>query len=30
LLHVFIVLIAYYSVSLFFPDWGLVCPGGLC
>jgi hypothetical protein len=28
LLHVFIVLIAYYSVSLFFPGWGLVCPGG--
>jgi hypothetical protein len=25
--HVFIVLIAYYSV-LFFPGWGLVCPGG--
>jgi hypothetical protein len=28
LLHVFIVLIAYYSVSLFFPGWVLVCPGG--
>jgi hypothetical protein len=27
-LRVFIVLIAYYSVSLFFPGWGLVCPGG--
>jgi hypothetical protein len=27
LLHVFI-LIAYYSVSLFFPGWGSVCPGG--
>jgi hypothetical protein len=26
--RVFIVLIAYYSVSLFFPRWGLVCPGG--
>jgi hypothetical protein len=25
---VFIVLIAYYSVSLFFPGWGSVCPGG--
>jgi hypothetical protein len=29
LLHVFIVVIAYYSVSLFFPGWGLVCPGGM-
>jgi hypothetical protein len=28
LLHVFIVLIAYYSVSLFFPGWGSFCPGG--
>jgi hypothetical protein len=28
LLCVFIVLIAYYSVSLFFPEWGSVCPGG--
>jgi hypothetical protein len=28
LLRVFIVLIAYYSVSLFFPGWGSVCPGG--
>jgi hypothetical protein len=28
LLLVFIVLIAYYSVSLFFPGWGSVCPGG--
>jgi hypothetical protein len=28
LLHVFIVLIAYYSVSLFSPGWGSVCPGG--
>jgi hypothetical protein len=28
LLRVFIVLIYYYSVSLFFPWWGLVCPGG--
>jgi hypothetical protein len=28
LLHVFIVLSAYYSVSLFFPGWGSVCPGG--
>jgi hypothetical protein len=28
LLHVFIVLIAYYSVSLFSPSWGSVCPGG--
>jgi hypothetical protein len=28
LLCVFIVLIAYYSVSLFFPGWGSVCPGG--
>jgi hypothetical protein len=28
LLCVFIVLIAYYSVSLFFPGWRLVCPGG--
>jgi hypothetical protein len=28
LLRVFIVLIAYYSVSLFSPGWGLVCPGG--
>jgi hypothetical protein len=27
LLHVFIILIAYYSVSLFFPGWGSVCPG---
>jgi hypothetical protein len=26
--HVFFVLIAYYSVSLFFPGWGSVCPGG--
>jgi hypothetical protein len=26
--HVFIALIAYYSVSLFFPGWGSVCPGG--
>jgi hypothetical protein len=26
--HVFIVPIAYYSVSLFFPRWGSVCPGG--
>jgi hypothetical protein len=25
---VFIVLIAYYSVSLLFPGWGSVCPGG--
>jgi hypothetical protein len=25
---VFIVLIAYYSVSLFFPRWRSVCPGG--
>jgi hypothetical protein len=25
---VFIVLFAYYSVSLFFPGWGSVCPGG--
>jgi hypothetical protein len=29
LLHVFIVLIAYYSVSLFFPGWGSVCPGAM-
>jgi hypothetical protein len=28
LLCVFIVLIAYYSVSLFIPGWGSVCPGG--
>jgi hypothetical protein len=28
LLYVFIVVIAYYSVSLFFPGWGSVCPGG--
>jgi hypothetical protein len=28
LLHVFMVLIAYYSVSLFFPGWLSVCPGG--
>jgi hypothetical protein len=27
LLCVFIVVIDYYSVSLFFPSWGLVCPG---
>jgi hypothetical protein len=27
-LRVFIVLIAYYSVSLFSPGWGSVCPGG--
>jgi hypothetical protein len=27
LLHVFIVVIAYYSVSLFSSGWGLVCPG---
>jgi hypothetical protein len=27
-LHVFIVLIAYYSVFLFFPRWRSVCPGG--
>jgi hypothetical protein len=26
--RVFIVLIAYYSVSLFFPRWRSVCPGG--
>jgi hypothetical protein len=26
----FFVVIAYYSVSLFFPGWGSVCPGGLC
>jgi hypothetical protein len=26
--RVFIVLIAYYSVSLFSPRWGSVCPGG--
>jgi hypothetical protein len=26
--RVFIVLIAYYSVSLFFPGWRSVCPGG--
>jgi hypothetical protein len=26
--RVFIALIAYYSVSLFFPGWRLVCPGG--
>jgi hypothetical protein len=26
--RVFIVLIAYYSVSLFSPGWGSVCPGG--
>jgi hypothetical protein len=26
--RVFITLIAYYSVSLFFPRWSLVCPGG--
>jgi hypothetical protein len=25
---VFIVLVTYYSVSLFFPGWGLVCPEG--
>jgi hypothetical protein len=24
----FFFVIAYYSVSLFFPGWGLVCPGG--
>jgi hypothetical protein len=28
LLRVFIVHIAYYSVSLFFPGWGSVCPWG--
>jgi hypothetical protein len=28
LLPVFIVVIAYYSVSLFFPWWESVCPGG--
>jgi hypothetical protein len=28
LLHVFFVIIAYYSVSLFFPGWGSVCLGG--
>jgi hypothetical protein len=28
LLHVFIVHIAYYSVSLFLSGWGSVCPGG--
>jgi hypothetical protein len=28
LLHVFFVVIAYYSVSLFFPGWGLVFPEG--
>jgi hypothetical protein len=28
LLHVFIVLISYYSGSLFFSGWGSVCPGG--
>jgi hypothetical protein len=28
LLLVLIVLIAYYSVSLFFPGWGSICPGG--
>jgi hypothetical protein len=28
LLRVFIVLIAYYSVSFCFPGWGSVCPGG--
>jgi hypothetical protein len=28
LLCMFIFLIAYYSVSLFFPGWGLICPGG--
>jgi hypothetical protein len=28
LLRVFFVVIAYYSVSLFFPGWGSVCPGG--
>jgi hypothetical protein len=29
LLHVFFVVIAYYSVFFsFFPGWGLVCPGG--
>jgi hypothetical protein len=28
LLHVFIFLITYYSVYLFFPRWGSVCPGG--
>jgi hypothetical protein len=27
LLCVFFVVIAYYSVSLFFPGWGSVCPG---
>jgi hypothetical protein len=26
--RVFIALTAYYSVSLFFPRWGSVCPGG--
>jgi hypothetical protein len=29
LLRVFIVLVAYYSVSLFFPGWVSVCPGGI-
>jgi hypothetical protein len=24
----FFIIITYYSVSLFFPRWGLVCPGG--
>jgi hypothetical protein len=28
LLRVFFVVIVYYSVSLFFPGWGSVCPGG--
>jgi hypothetical protein len=28
LLRVFFVVIAYYSVSLFFPGWWSVCPGG--
>jgi hypothetical protein len=28
LVRFFIVLIAYYSVSVFFPGWGLICPGG--
>jgi hypothetical protein len=29
LLHVFIVLIAYYSVSLFFPSWGRSVQGAM-
>jgi hypothetical protein len=28
LVHVFFVVIAYYSVSLFLPGWGSACPGG--